>query len=124
MEKAQYLLGSVIKVLERLDLLSHHNRLSLAELSRLSGVDKTAAFRSMYTLEKYGYVEKLPGTSYRLGIKFLYYGNLVSIRRDVVALVWPFLQQLAIECKLAAHLGSLHGDRVVTIHKEESPYDL
>lgn len=124
MEKDKYLLNSVNNALSLLDLLSHHRQLSLADISRLSGLDKSVAFRTMYTLEKNGYVDKSEDAQYCLGMKFLYYGNLVATRQDILSVARPMLQQLSINCKLAAHLGSLSGERVVTICKEESPYDI
>ena len=71
MEKDRYLLSSLNNALCLLDLLSHASSLSLAELTHLSGMDKASVFRSLYTLEKNGYVQKLPEARYRLGMKFL-----------------------------------------------------
>lgn len=68
--------------------------------------------------------KKRADVQYALGIKFLYYGNLLSARQDMVSVARPVLQQLAASCKLAAHLSNLSRGRVVTIHKEESPYDI
>ena len=69
MEKDRYLLSSLNNALCLLDLLSHASSLSLAELTHLSGMDKASVFRSLYTLEKNGYVQKLPEARYRLGMK-------------------------------------------------------
>lgn len=122
--KDPYLLSSLSTALSLLDLLSHHPRLTLAEVCAHSGLNKTVAFRSLYTLEKGGYVEKSPDGAYSLGIKFLYYGGLVLQRQDVLAIARPHLQSLALKCKIAAHLSNRNDTRVVTLQKEESPYDL
>lgn len=124
MEKDRYLLSSLNNALGLLDLLSHASSLSLAELTHLSGMDKASVFRSLYTLEKNGYVQKLPEARYRLGMKFLYYGNLVAAQQDIVTAARPALQNLTLRCKLAVHLSCLNQERVVTICKEESPYDI
>lgn len=124
MEKDKYLLGSLNTALGLLDTLGHCDKLSLADISARAGVNKSVAFRCLYTLEKNGFVEKTGDAQYTLGIKFLYYGNLLAARQDVVAIARPSLQQLAAKCKLAAHLSNLNRDRVVTIYKEESPYDI
>ena len=89
MEKDRYLLSSLNNALCLLDLLSHASSLSLAELTHLSGMDKASVFRSLYTLEKNGYVQKLPEARYRLGMKFLYYGNLVAAQQDIVTAARP-----------------------------------
>ena len=124
MEKDRYLLSSLNNALCLLDLLSHASSLSLAELTHLSGMDKASVFRSLYTLEKNGYVQKLPEARYRLGMKFLYYGNLVAAQQDIVTAARPALQNLTLRCKLAVHLSCLNQERIVTICKEESPYDI
>lgn len=123
-EKDKYLLSSLNNALSLLDLLSHYKRLPLAQVAQLSGLDKSVAFRSLYTLEKNGYVEKDADGQYSLGIKFLYYGGLVLQRQDIIEIARPHLQSLALKCKIAAHLANLNDSRVVTIQKEESPYDI
>ena len=110
MEKDRYLLSSLNNALCLLDLLSHASSLSLAELTHLSGMDKASVFRSLYTLEKNGYVQKLPEARYRLGMKFLYYGNLVAAQQDIVTAARPALQNLTLRCKLAVHLSCLNQD--------------
>lgn len=124
MEKDKYLLGSVHNALTVMDLLSRHKSMSLAELHRQMDLDKSSVFRTLYTLEKGGYVEKTPDARYSLGMKFLYYGSLVADRQDLVAAARPYMQRLTAGCKLAAHLGRLNHSRVVTLHKEEPPYDI
>lgn len=123
-EKDKYLLSSLNNALSLLDLLSHYKRLSLAQVAQLSGLDKSVVFRSLYTLEKNNYVEKDEDGQYSLGIKFLYYGGLVLQRQDITEVARPYLQSLTLRCKTAAHLANLNGSRVVTIQKEESPYDI
>ncbi|MCD8120480.1 MAG: IclR family transcriptional regulator [Lachnospiraceae bacterium] len=123
-KKDPYLLSTVSNTLGVLDLLSHYQGLTLAEIHRKTGQDKASLFRILYTLEKGGYVEKIEGAKYRLGYKFFFYGNRAALNSDIVQVARPFLQGLAFETKLAAHLGALHNGRIVTIHKEESPYDV
>lgn len=123
-EKDKYLLSSLNNALSLLDLLSHYKCLTLAQVAQLSGLDKSVVFRCLYTLEKNGYVEKDTDGQYSLGIKFLYYGGLVLQRQDITEVARPYLQSLTLKCKIAAHLANLNGSRVVTIQKEESPYDI
>ncbi len=124
MDKSPYLLSTVSNALSVLDTLSHYKSLSLAEIHRQTGQDKSSLFRILFTLEKAGYVEKLDGPQYRLGYKFFYYGMLVEMRQDLVTVACPLLQKLAYTCRQTIHMGTLNSGRVVTICKEESPYDL
>ena len=57
-------------------------------------------------------------------MKFLYYGTLVAAQQDIVTAARPALQNLTLRCKLAVHLSCLNQERIVTICKEESPYDI
>lgn len=51
-EDKKYLLSSVYNTLEVLDLLSQHNELGVAEISKTMRIGKSSAFRMLYTLEK------------------------------------------------------------------------
>lgn len=124
MEKDRYLLSSVNNALSLLELFAHHSSLSLAELSRLSSFDKASLFRMLYTLEKNGFVIKTEDARYSLGLKLLHYGGLVAARQDVIAQARPYMQEFCQRTGLAAHLGRLSRDRVVTVHIEDPPYDI
>ncbi|MCD8007252.1 MAG: IclR family transcriptional regulator [Oscillospiraceae bacterium] len=124
MEKDPYQLSTVTNSLAVMDTLSHYKSLSLAELQRQTGQGKSSLFRILCTLEKNGYIEKIDGPRYRLGYKFFYYGMLVEMRQDLVTVARPLLQKLAYSTKMTIHMGTLNRDRVVTICKEESPYDI
>lgn len=124
MKEDKYLLTSLDNALHLLDILSHYHSLSLAELSRMSSLSKTSVFRMLHTLEQNQYVEKLPDGRYVLGIKFLYFENNVAARYDVVTIARPYMAGLCFHCRNVVHLGILNGNRIITVHKEISPYDL
>lgn len=124
MKEDKYLLTSLDNALHLLDILSHYNSLSLAELTRISNIGKTSVFRMLHTLEQNQYVEKLPDGRYVLGIKFLYFENNVAARYDVVTIARPYMAGLCFHCKNVVHLGILNENRIITVHKEISPYDL
>jgi DNA-binding IclR family transcriptional regulator len=123
-EKDKYLLSSVSNTLQLLKLLSKHDNLGVAEISKLSGFDKASVFRMLYTLEKYDFVEKTPEAKYRLGLKFLYYGSIVADRQNIIEIARPAMLRACERSRLPYHLSVLDGDRSVTISKEEPIGDI
>ena len=124
MKDDNYLLSSLDNSLHILDILSHYSSLSLADLTQKTNYGKSSIFRMLYTLEKNRYVEKTEDGRYCLGIKFLYYENIVASRFDVITIAKPYMAGLCFHCKTSIHLGVLYEDRIITMHKEESPFDL
>lgn len=103
-DKDQYELQSVSKALTILDLLSQHEELSLAAVSKQSGVGSATAFRLLHTLEKHDYVVKGPQAKYRLSIKLSAMGDIVTRRLEIVRIVHPFLEELSRRFRETAHL--------------------
>ncbi len=93
MEKDRYLLSSLNNALCLLDLLSHASSLLGRTNSFVRNGQSQCISQSVH-IEKNGYVQKLPEARYRLGMKFLYYGNLVAAQQDIVTAARPALQNL------------------------------
>lgn len=72
----QYLLSSLSKALEVLDLISRYDGLRAVDISKKLSLNSTSTFKMLYTLEKYRYINKTEDSKYRLGIKFIIYGSL------------------------------------------------
>ena len=107
MTKDQYMLNSVANAMQILDLLSQHENLGVAEISKALGMGRTSIFRLLYTLEKFGYVTKTPLAKYNLGIKFAHYGSMVVDRQSIVHLCKPVLENLRDAFQETAHLSTL-----------------
>lgn len=117
----KYLLSSVYNTLEVLDLLSQHNELGVAEISKTMGIGKSSVFRMLYTLEKKDFVHKTSNAKYKLSIKFAHYGSIVLDNLNVISLVNPYLKKLVEEHNETTHLGVLDDDLdVIFIAKESS----
>jgi len=77
-----------VQVFERMfllvDILAKRSlALGLKELSELADLHPSTTYRILNDLIIGRYVEKLPGNTYRLGLRFLELGNLVKSRLDV-----------------------------------------
>ena len=64
----QYVVEAVAKALDLLEAFRDSEELSLNEISRRVGLNKSRSFRLLHTLAERGYVEKIAdGGRYRLG---------------------------------------------------------
>ncbi|HBM75390.1 MAG TPA: IclR family transcriptional regulator [Clostridiaceae bacterium] len=123
MNNDRYLLSSVYNTLKILDLLSEHEELGVAEISRMLDMGKTSVFRMLYTLEKEEYVHKTSNAKYKLGLKFAHYGSIVLERQDYLSVAKPFLQKLRDKYNQTTHLGILDEDNsfnIIFMEKEMS----
>jgi len=121
MDNDKYLLSSVYNTLEILDLLSKHEELGVADISKELNMGRASIFRMLYTLEKKGFVHKTSNAKYKLGIKFAHYGSIVLERINDFSIAKPFLQRLRDEHNLTTHLAILDDDyNIIFMAKELS----
>ena len=118
--KDKYLLSSVNNTLHVLDVLCERGPLSLAELSRQTGFDKTTLFRMTYTLERNGYVKRDAEGRWSLGTKLVTLGGAVVAERTVDDVAQPHMMQASRSLGVSVHLGILMGGRIVTVAVENS----
>jgi len=122
MENDKYLLSSVANSLDILDLLSKHDELGVAEISRELNMGKASIFRMLYTLEKKEFVHKTHNAKYKLGIKFAHYGSIVIDRQSQYSVAKPFLEKLRDKHNQTTHLSILDDDdqKIIFMIKELS----
>lgn len=117
--KSGYTLSSLDNALKVLDVLSVRDNIGLAELSRITKLDKTSVFKMLYTLENRDYVSKTADAKYRLGSKFISYGSLLVARRSLVEIVGPYLRTLREQFHETFYLGELNTNgKVIITHME------
>lgn len=121
MDNDKYLLSSVYNTLGILDLLSKHEELGVAEISKELNMGRASVFRMLYTLEKKEFVHKTSNAKYKLGIKFAHYGSIVLERLDHFSIAKPFLRKLRDKHNQTTHLAILDDDyNVIFMDKELS----
>jgi DNA-binding IclR family transcriptional regulator len=119
-KKSQYILSSVNNALKVLDFLGVRDNIGITEICRGCNLDKTSVFKILYTLERKNYVFKTANSKYRLGIKFMNYGDLVAQRQDLTEIAMPYMQMLCQRIEESVYLGSLNTiGRVIILHKEK-----
>ena len=117
----KYLLSSVNNALKVLDFLGVRDSASMTEICRGCKLDKTSVFKILYTLERKDYVFKTQNAKYKLGVKFMNYGEHVAERQDLVEVAAPYMQKLRDLCAHPVYLGTLNTNgKVIILHKEKS----
>ncbi|OLT18739.1 IclR family transcriptional regulator [Pseudonocardia sp. CNS-139] len=89
---------------------------TLAELTRRSGVPKPTAHRLLGELEEWGAVER-NGRGYRLGLRLFELGQLVPRQRELQETAAPFLADLFEATRETVHLAVPDGVEVVYVQK-------
>ncbi|TQS70605.1 IclR family transcriptional regulator [Ornithinibacillus gellani] len=116
---------SVIKALSLLNLFSEETpELSLKEISVRASIPKPTAYRLLTTLERMDYLYKIKenehDSRYRLGLKLLELGHMVSNQLEVREVALPYMRQLGKEINEAIHLVIINHDEAIYIEKVES----
>lgn len=108
-----------------LDLFTEHEReLTLQEIATKANMPKSTAYRLLTTLEAGNFLYKTKETKhdskYRLGLKLLELGELVSDGLELRKIARPFMQQLAAEINEVIHLVVVHQLQAVYVEKVDS----
>ncbi len=118
---SQYTIAVVedtIHVLET--FLDERERLTLAEVTEIAGLSKNKTFRILSTLEKHHLVERDENGAYRLGVRFLDFGERVRQEMDLLEASGPVMDWLAEETRESVFLGVLDGDEALCVDMRES----
>ena len=110
-----------------LDLLFYLSRtgvpVSLARLSRDTGMNKATALRYLSVLESRGVAERSV-SGWTLGLSLFELGCHVPVRSIVVERVRPFLERLARETGESANLACLAGSSAIYLDRAEADRSL
>jgi IclR family KDG regulon transcriptional repressor len=121
-----YIVKPVYKALNVLRCVGEHGgRLTLTEVSRLTGLHKTTAYRYLHTLAECGFVAHDPRTdTYGLGMRVWELGRLVSGDMRVREVALPVMRELRDEFNETVNLGILDGKEIVYVEMLESGHAL
>lgn len=90
--------------------------LSLADLSRRSGIPKASVHRLIQEMIDWGVVERV-GAEYRLGVRLYEYGSRVPLIRELRDNVRPFMSDLHKQVGETVNLGVLAGMDVLFVER-------
>jgi IclR family acetate operon transcriptional repressor len=95
------------------------DEVSLARLSKETGMNKATALRYLAVLESRGVVVKKP-TGWSLGLMLFELGNKVPVKALVVEKVRPLIERLARESGESSNLACLAGDSAIYLDRAEA----
>lgn len=116
---------SVKKALGLLDLFTGERpEITLKEIASLSGIPKPTVYRLLTTLESCGFLYKTKDSEhdsrYRLGLKLLELGQIVSNQLELRTISIPFMEQLAGDINEVIHLVIIHQNKATYVEKVDS----
>jgi DNA-binding IclR family transcriptional regulator len=112
-------LQSVSIALDVIDALAKAPELSLSELARRIGVAKSTAHRTCAVLSARGLLDRTPVGRYRLGLRFVEYGHLATMRTPVRDRGLPMLVDLRNALGETVQIGVPAGADVVYVERVE-----
>jgi DNA-binding IclR family transcriptional regulator len=121
-------MGNTIQAVDRvLQMLlvfdSDRQELSVGDFARLLGVHKSTASRLVATLEKRGFLERVPGSKLsRLGPEIARLGLLVASSRSLIDLAREAMARLAAETGETVNLAIADGAEAVNLAQVEGPH--
>jgi DNA-binding IclR family transcriptional regulator len=119
--KREYVVKSVLKALDILELLDGEPGLGVTEVAARLDMEKSTAFRLLNSLWLRGYVRKDPESHrYFNGFRLFEMGNNVVKNMGLKEQAFPFLQELSKRTNEAVNLAIRDGKDVVYIDKIES----
>lgn len=111
--------AAVDRALSILDALTDE-KISLAELSKRTGLYKSTVLRLAKSLERFGYILRTDDGSYRLGSKVLYLGSLYQRHFRTSEIVPPVLRKIVEELHEGASFYIVDGDHRVVLHRVDA----
>ncbi len=114
-----------IQVIERmmalLDVLAHHAEpVQLKDIALTTGLHPSTAHRILGAMAHSGFVERLDGGSYRLGIRLFELGSLVGSRMSLRDTAMPVMLELHAASGESVNLGIRDGDQIVYVDRTSS----
>lgn len=99
-------LGHGLAVLDSFDRRTP--ALTAAQIARRTGMTLPTLYRYLTLLESSGFIQRLAGGRYALGIRLVEFGGQALSRADVYRYGQPIVGELATELGLDVHLGQLY----------------
>lgn len=108
-----------LSILELFD--KDHSRLTLSEISRLAGINKTSAYRLVNTLVLLGYLSKNPRSkALRLGPKALLFGHTIIQGYELLHMVKPLIDEVHRLCNVTIDSSIVDGKTLLALYRREA----
>ncbi len=113
----RYFVTALARGMQILEAFSdERQQLSLTEAAARAGLEKSTAFRFIYTLEQLGYLERDPDTRlYRPSLKLLRLGLAALDGLEMVQVAQPLLKALSAHCGETTNMSVRDGPEIVYV---------
>ena len=111
--------AAVDRALTILDALTDE-KITLAELSKRTGLYKSTVLRLVASLERFGYILRAEDGCYRLGSKVLYLGSLYQRHFRTSEIVPPVLRKMVDELQEGASFYIIDGNQRIVLHRVDA----
>ncbi len=118
--KKYFVIGSLEKGIQVLELLAERDALSVSQVSAALGLNRSSSHRFLATLRELGYVDKDDEGKYRLTFKILEQAMKMADRFEIRRLARPFMERLAAVSGETVNLGFWDGRGIVHLDKIDS----
>jgi DNA-binding IclR family transcriptional regulator len=122
---SRYTVQALAKALNLLDMLAQRGTMTLSQLCQELGQPKSSLFRSLATLEEYGYVQRSrSGDEYGLGIKLIELGRAVTNQFTVHEVALPSMRSLLDAFGETVNLAILEAGKIVYLEILEGTHSI
>ena len=117
-EENRYLIKSLMKSFEVLELVVKNERMSLKEINDITNLGKSTIHRILATFKEMNYIDQSKeDNTYYATIKIFELGNSVTDKMPIKKIAKPYLQRLYDECNETVNLAVVTGDNIIYLDK-------
>lgn len=117
----RYLVPGLVRGLAILQAFNQQaQEMTITEIAEILEVNRSSAFRLIYTLESCGYLRKASQKTYALDSKVMELGFNSLSKLSLLDLSTPLMKELRDQTKLAVHLSILEGTHIVFVNNIQS----
>lgn len=118
----RYFVTALARGMQLLEAFSgERQQLSLTEAAARAGLEKSTAFRFVYTLEQLGYLERDPETKrFRLSLKLLRFGFAALNSLELAQFAQPFLKALSARCGETTNMSVRDAGEIVYVARNKT----
>lgn len=117
----RYLVPGLVRGLAVLQAFNQEaSEMTISEIAEILNVNRSSAFRLIYTLEASGYLRKASAKTYALDSKVMELGFNSLSKLSLTDLATPIMKELRDQTQVAAHLSVLEGTHIIFIHNVQA----
>lgn len=117
----RYLVPGLVRGLAVLEAFNHEStEMTITEIAENLDVNRSSAFRLIYTLEHCGYLKKTTAKTYALDSKVMELGFNSISKLSLIDIALPEMKAIRNKLRVAVHLSILDGNDIVFISNVQS----